>query len=208
MSGFWDLEDGGTAKETGTGYEVPGGGNFDPIPNGSSVLATIDSAKWDEKNERSFVSIQWSVLSPDEYKNRKVFQKLWVTDFDPNTTDPEKAKKKRDKARKMLAAIDANCGGQLAATNESPTDDTLASALNNKGAMVITLMVWELKDRDTGDMIFGNWVCAVNPSDKGIDLKPANPRHVSSPRPSSGGSSASTGGGRSAPRDLDDEIPF
>ena len=42
--GFWNLSDGDNAAKTGTEYEIPGG-NIDPIPAGSSVLAMIDEAK-------------------------------------------------------------------------------------------------------------------------------------------------------------------
>ena len=82
MSDFWNLSDGGNAKDTGTEYEIPGG-NMDPIPDDSSVLAMIDEAKWADKDDARYVSLRWSVISPDGFKNRKVFQKLWVTDDDP-----------------------------------------------------------------------------------------------------------------------------
>ena len=42
--GFWNLSDGEDAAKTGAEYEIPGG-NMDPIPAGSSVLAMIDEAK-------------------------------------------------------------------------------------------------------------------------------------------------------------------
>ena len=197
MSDFWNLSDGGTAADTGTDYEVPGGGNFDPIPDGSSVLAMIDEAKWDEKNEAEYISLRWTVLSPDEYKNRKVFQKLWVTDDDPSAKDREKAAKKRDKARRMLAAIDANAGGKLTAKPGKPTDESLTACLTNK-PMIIRLAEWEVKDAQSGDMIRGNWVQAVAPKSKGIDVKAASPK-ASKP---SGGVSAGGNGGAS------DEIPF
>ena len=167
---FWDLSDGGTAAETGTEYEQPSG-NLDPIPDGSSVLAMIDEAKWDEKEGADYISLRWSVLSPDEYKNRKVFQKLWVTDDDPNAKDANAASKKRDKARRMLAAIDANAGGKLTRKDGIPTDDTLTSCLTNK-PMIIKCMEWSMPDREKhGEFIRGNWIAAVAPKSKGIDVK-------------------------------------
>ena len=112
---FWDLSTGETAANTGTEYEVPSG-NIEPIPAGSSVLAMIDEIKWDRKlSGEEFIAARWTVLAPEEYKNRKVFHKLWVTDADPGAKDETAAKNKRDKARKMLAAIDANAGGKLTA---------------------------------------------------------------------------------------------
>ena len=112
---FWDLSTGESAATTGTEYEVSTG-NIDPIPAGSSVLAMIDEIKWDRKpTGEEFISARWTVLAPEEYKNRKVFHKLWVTDLDPSAKDEQAGKSKRDKARKMLAAIDANAGGKLTA---------------------------------------------------------------------------------------------
>jgi len=171
---FWDLSDGGNAAESASEeYEIPSG-NLEPIPDGSSVLAMIDEAKWEEKNGAKYVSLRWSVLSPDEYKNRKVFQKLWVLDDDPSSKDEAKAAKKRDKARRMLAAIDANAGGKLTRKPGMPTDETLTQCLTNK-PMVIKCMEWSIDDNETGETIRGNWISAVAPKSKGIDVKEAKP---------------------------------
>lgn len=195
---FWDLSDGTDASQnTQTEYEIPGGGNMDPIPDGSSVLAMIDEAKWDEKENASFISLRWSVLSPDEYKNRKVFQKLWVTDDDPNAKDADKAAKKRDKARRMLAAIDANAGGKLVKKGEQPTDDDLTSCLSNK-PMIIRCMIWSMPDREQpGQNIEGNWISAVAPKSKGIDVKDPAPKKATPLRDLP-----------TYDPDMDDEIPF
>jgi hypothetical protein len=194
---FWDLSDNSSAANTGTDYEVPGG-NMDPIPAGSSVLAVIDEAKWDKKTTgEEFVSLRWSVVSPDEYKNRKVFHKLWVTDLDPQAKDEAKAIAKRDKARRMLAAVDANAGGKLTAQDGKPSDDSLALHLCNK-PMIITLMEWSMRGNDGSEMS-GNWVSRVAPKAAGIDVKPPSAKPASSGMGSRPASSA---------RDLDDEIPF
>ena len=172
---FWDLSDGETAKDTGEDFEIPSG-NIDPIPDGSSVLAMIDEAKWDERDGADYISLRWTVLSPDEYKNRKVFQKLWVTDDDPNAKDSDKAARKRDKAKRMLFAIDTNAGGKLGKKSGTPTDDDLTMCLTNR-PMVIKCMIWVMPDRDQpGQTIEGNWIAAVAPKSKGIDVKPAKPR--------------------------------
>ena len=111
---FWDLSDGGAVTDNDSKEFDAGGGNFDPIPDGSSVLAVADAAEWantqTDKSGAEHVKITWSIVSPDEYQNRKIFHKLWVTDFDPGVNDQDKALKKRDKARKMLAAIDGKKG--------------------------------------------------------------------------------------------------
>ena len=173
---FWDLSDGESAAETASKEYEQETGNLDPIPDGSSVLALIDEAKWSETRDRDaeFISLRWSVLEPAEYANRKVFQNLWVTDDDPNAKDSDKAAKKRDKAKKMLAAIDANCGGKLARTARKPDDDALALALTNK-PMIIKCMVWE-RTGSYGSVNSGNWIAAVSPKSKGVDVKASAPK--------------------------------
>lgn len=177
---FWDLSDGETAATGEKEYEQPSG-NLEPIPDGSSVMAIIDEAKWSEtQNENAeYISLRWSVTGPEEYMNRKVFQKLWVTDDDPNTKDAGKMEKKRDKAKRMLAAIDANCGGKLARKAARPNDDDLALALTNK-AMVIKCMVWEMKGTD-GTMNSGNWISMVAPKSKGISVSMQSQKPKPSP---------------------------
>jgi hypothetical protein len=176
MSGFWDLSDGGNAAQSKTTeYEIPGGGNMDPIPDGSSVLAMIDEAKWDRKDEAEYISLRWTVVQPDQFKNRKVFQKLWVTDDDPSAKDADKAAKKRDKARRMLAAIDANAGGKLTSKAGRPNDGDLTMHLTNK-PMVIKCMVWEVDDRQTGEKIRGNWIAAVAPKGAELHIAAAAPK--------------------------------
>lgn len=196
--GFWNTSDGEDAAKTGTEYEIPGG-SMEPIPAGSSVLAMIDEAKWDhtQNDTEEYVSLRWSVLAPEEYKNRKVFHKLWVTDHDPNAKDHAKAVAKTDKARKMLAAIDANAGGKLTAKDARPSDDDLARALQDR-PMVITLMTWDSNTGGAG----GNWVAAVAPKNKPLKIGDKAPAKAGGNR-----SIGSSGGGYS--RDVDeDSIPF
>jgi len=192
---FWDLDD-GTSAVTGEKEYVQDTGNFDPIPDGSNVMAVIEEAKWDtvRNGNEEFISLRWSVEAPEQFLNRKIFQKLWVTDDDPNAKDAAKAKAKRDKAKRMLAAIDANCGGKLAKTPRKPTNDDLALALTMK-PMVIKCMVWEMKDGD-GKTNSGNWISAVFPKSKGVEVKEsATPKK---PETKAGGFAD----------DLDDDIPF
>jgi hypothetical protein len=195
MAGFWNLSDGEDAAKTGAEYEIPGG-NMDPIPAGSSVLAMIDEAKWDhtQNDAEEYISLRWTVLAPEEYKNRKVFHKLWVTDHDPNAKDHAKAIAKTDKARKMLAAIDANAGGKLTAKDARPSDDDLARALQDR-PMVITLMTWESNTGGGG----GNWVSAVAPKNKPLKIGDKAPAKKSGGNP--------LDFNRRGP-EVDDEIPF
>ncbi len=178
---FWNLSDGGTAHDTGTEFELPSG-NLEPIPNDSSVLAMVEEAKWTEKgndygDSARLIELRWSVVAPEQYANKKVFHKLWVADHDTNVKDSSKAAKKRDKALRMLSAIDANSGGGLP-KSEMPTDEQLALHLIGK-PMIIKCMVWELEDRErVGEYIRGNWIAAVAPAAKGVSVKePQKPKN-------------------------------
>ena len=180
MVNFWDLDDGTNAAVTAQDeYEVPSG-NLEPIPDGSSVLAMVDEAKWDTREMQGepparHIQLRWTVLQPEAYKNRKIFHKLWVTDDDPNAKDADAAKKKRNRAKKMLASIDKNTGSNLARNLEMPTDETMGQHLCNK-PLVIKVMEWSMPDRDNpGEKIRGNWVAAVAPATKEISVAPAKP---------------------------------
>lgn len=138
-------------------FEIGGG---EPLPNGTQVLAAADEARWVDYQGDSRIDIRWNVLSPKEYAGRKVFQKLRVEDQDP---------KKAERARKMLAAIDANAGGHLMAANESPTDISLQRHLCGK-PMVLRVSLYRIQT-DDGEKT-GNWVSAVSPR-KGSEPAPA-----------------------------------
>lgn len=171
MSDFWGLSDGEQVKAT-TEFEQAGG-NMQPIPDGTQVLAAIDEAKWDDKDGNEYISLRWSVLKPEAYKNRKVFQKLWVLGNNPGQNDAEKRKKQGDNAKKMLAAIDTNCGGNLLAGGK-PTDSALQSNLLSK-PMIVKLGVWEMQGSQ-GDTMSGNWVQMVAPKEKGVSEAPVQQR--------------------------------
>lgn len=160
---FWDLSTGETTKAE-TDYEAPSGGGV--IPDDTDVMAFVDECKWDEKDGNRYISLRWRVAKPDAYKNRVVFQKLWVMGNNPAQKDPEKRKKQGDNAKRMLAAIDANAGGELMAINGIPSDEDLQRCLMQK-MMVIKLKVWEMTGND-GSKMDGNWVCAVSPKSKGV----------------------------------------
>lgn len=195
---FWDLSDGDTAKTTQTSYEVPTGG--DVIPDKSNVLAMIDKAAWKDAYQSSeqFIELTWVVMEPEQFANRKVFQKIWVTDLEPRTVKEKgqaKAIEKRDKARQMLATIDANCGGKLQASGEAPTDESLAMALTNKSPLLIKVMEWEMNGNK------GNWVAMVAPKGSG-EVKVGTPLPSTTQQTSGGGYAGGS-------NDLDgDDIPF
>ena len=180
---FWQTSTGASAtkdvKAEGT-YEAAG--NTDPLPDNSSVLAFVEKVGWaqgkPEDGAPEYLNIQWRVEQPESVMRRVVFQKLWLTDADPNAKDPAA---KRDKALAMLAKIDAIAGGKLAKIEGKPSDDQLLLALSNKQA-VLKLGVWEMGGSS------GNWIKAISP--KGHEL------------------SVPGDGGVKPSDDLDDEIPF
>lgn len=196
MTGFWDLGDGTSATDSATTeYEKPGG-NFELFPEGSWLVVVADDVKWDKPRDglEKFVSIRWSVLEPEEAANRKIFQKLWVDDLDPNkvTKDKQKAIESSRRDKTMLASIDKNLGGKLSKKETRPTDEDLGIALCGS-PIGIRLGVWEIEDRSTGRTNSGNWVQAVRPASQGAALGKATP--VTKAKP------AST-------RDDTDSIPF
>lgn len=195
---FWNTSSGESAiNENNTSFEIEGGGDILPIPAGTKVLAMIETVKWAtvrDSTER-YVEIKWSVLKAEAYKNRKIFQKLWVADHDPAQNDLEKAKRKKDKALKMLAAIDANAGGRLSKASGEPDNDTLALALNNK-LMVIGLNTWD--DAETKKPK-GNWVYYVGP--KADAITEVTKEDIAKQREQASSFTPN-------PRDLDDGIPF
>lgn len=151
---FWETSD-NKAVEAVKEYDQ-GGGDFEPIPAKTNVLALIDSAKWDRNDYNGdYISVQWSVIAPAEYKNRKIFQNIKVMHDDDKVAD---------KAKVMLAAIDANAGGKLLASGKEPDDAMLAKALTAK-QMMLTLQVWKM-DGDDGQPRSGNWVSAVAPKQR------------------------------------------
>lgn len=190
---FWDLSDGdqvSTEKE----YEAPSGGGNLILPDGSSVMASIDECKWQSfQGGEEHISVRWNILAPEEYQGRKIFQKMYPEGDAARNTDFAKARKKGDTAKRMLAAIDANCGGRLMKLQRKPIDEDFAMHLTNK-PMVIRLGLWDLDGKQ------GNWVQAVSPASKPVSVDASK---VTKAAPKD---QKSSGGGTS--RYDDDEIPF
>jgi len=156
---FFSTSDGQEIKADGN-FES-GGGDLPPIPKGTQVLASIDQAKWSEFEGSQYIDLRWTIARPEEFSNRKIFQKIRVKDADVN---------KRDKALRMIAAIDANAGGKLVASGVEPTDESMTLCLANR-PMVLKLEVWELDDKTKS----GNWVAQVGPHTKKSSDAPVNP---------------------------------
>ena len=181
---FFTQSNGQSVQSTGN---FESGGGLAPIPEGTQVLAVIDEAKWDNYQNESFISLRWSIAKPQEYANRKIFQKIKVMDADAS---------KRDKALMMLAAIDTNAGGKLQAAGVQPDTQALAAALMNR-PMVLKLGVWELDDKSKS----GNWVSKVAPRPQAGSTGQSAPAPAPKPQPQP----------KRAPTafdDLDDDVPF
>lgn len=141
---FFNTSDGKVIESDG---EFDSGGDITPIPAKTRLKALIDDVSWSEDEGERYINIRWSVLEPEEYKNRKVFQKVKVLNDDS---------KKADKAKRMLAAIDKNAGGNLVKLERVPTEEDLQINLLNK-MMLIQVMLWK-----TDDGKYGNWINAVS----------------------------------------------
>lgn len=185
-------------------YEISRGGGFSLFPDGTSVKAAIDEAKWSkDKDGNERISLRWFVIAPDEYKDRKVFQNLWVADLEPNEVKrggEEKAEAKRDRAREMFAVIDANAGGRIAELIEDDIqikDEQLMANLTNK-AMVIRI---DLMVPKTGDPM--NFVSKVSPKTAAV----STPEEIERGKAEIAGIKKSAAPSASS-RTLDDEIPF
>ena len=141
---FWQKQDGSQIENTSS-FEM-GGGEIQPIPNNTALIGAIEEAKWSSFEGESYINLKWRVMRPSEYANRVIFQKLKVF-----------SDKQGDKAKQMLRAIDANCGGKLSKLNDAPEDQDLMMALVGK-PMAIKVQVWEINDKS------GNWISAVSPA--------------------------------------------
>lgn len=163
----------------------------EPIPADTTALAMIEKCGWVEYEGDNYFNIQWSVLQPEEFKNRKVFQKLWLTDTDPRAKD---ADKKRDGAKRMLKAIDDMSGNPLVKSKrdlDSMDDAFMQKSLVNK-IMIVKIMVWENNDKS------GNYIAAIKKKDsEKPSIGKTAPRHTPPPK----GTTAKQMVG-------DDDVPF
>lgn len=133
---FWTLSNNEEAK--GGDFESAGG-NFEPIPDGTKVIASVEEVALNNYEGEDYFNVKWRVLE-GEFINRIIFQKLKVFSNDS---------KVRDKAITVLASIDSNAGGKLMAAGKEPTEMSMASALLNK-PMILLLRVWETDADNTG----------------------------------------------------------
>ena len=154
--GFFSTQDGKDVRQTSTGSFEAGGGSLEPIPKDTKVKAVIDEINWSSVPEEAendagvgYINVRYNVLAPEDYKGRKIFQKLFVTAAGkPSAKD---AQKKRDSDITLLAAINVNSNTQpLNNCQAAPTDGELYGL--NGTILLLQLDVWEVRDRK------GNWV--------------------------------------------------
>lgn len=157
---FWNTSDNENLTSTDGNYESKGA-DLPPIPKDTGLLAAIEEAKWDDYEGDDYISLKWRVLK-GEHQNRVLFQKLYVQ----GDSKAKDSMAKADKAKRMLAAIDANAGGKLLKLDRVPEDTDLMSALVGK-MMAIKVQVWSFKDDATGETKSGNWISAVAPKGAG-----------------------------------------
>lgn len=152
---FWTLSTGETVAQEKE-FDM-GGGKIQPIPDGTRAASFIEEAKETEYQGNRYFNLKWKVAE-GEYKNRIVFQKLYVFDADAS---------RKDKAKQMLMAINMNCNGKLHDLKEDPTDMDLMTSLCNK-PMMVEYAIWELDDKSKS----GNWVRSVGSMS---NSKPSSP---------------------------------
>jgi hypothetical protein len=178
---FWNTSTNENLTNTDGNYESAGA-DLEPIPKDTGLLSAVEEAKWDDYENDDYISLKWRVLK-GEYQNRVIFQKLYVN----GDSKAKDSMAKADKAKRMLAAIDANAGGKLLKLTGAPEDTDLMSALVGK-MMAIKVQVWAIK-QDDGSTKKGNWISAVAP--KGAGSAPVKAAAPAKPD-----------------YDDDDEIPF
>lgn len=151
---FWNND---VIKQDNNGDFSISNNEFKPIPNNTEAIATITDVTWREFNGEEYIEIKWQIVSPSQYANRLIFQKLKVLDPDSD---------KSSRAQKMLLAINYNANGNLHELRERPDDMDLKKALQYK-LMNIKILVWEFNGKE------GNWIGAVKPK-QALKSEPIN----------------------------------
>lgn len=175
--GFFTLSTGKKANEEGnTTFE--NGGNYDPMPDNTTVVAAISKISWAAPSDyylADSIKAEWDVLEPAAYAGRKFKQAIKIYDPKPDVAD---------KAKTMLSVMDSITGGKIMAeisrTNMDPDDNILALALINR-PMTLTLGLFTPKEADKSAM---NWVKKVTPRVRGGVAQVAAPTNKdASPTP-------------------------
>jgi hypothetical protein len=165
---FWKTSDGAAVKQANE-YSS-GGGAIAPIPDRTGVVIVIDEIGFSEVKGSKCVATRWSILEPQEYKNRKIWKKLWLIDTSPYIEDKELALEKQKDNWKMFTAIDHLVnGGELYAI-ENPTDTDLQSSLMSKPMHAIIGLV------DKNDGKPNNYISQIGPVGGYYDRQKTQPQ--------------------------------
>ena len=117
---------------------------YELIPEGTRVLAHIDTVKWDSFPGKSHqhINFKWVIDEPDDYYDMKFFQTIQVNGNDPDGQyyKPTTQDKIIESAMSMLFAIDRNAGGEIGKLRRKPTDAELFQFLAG-AQMMVTLGV-------------------------------------------------------------------
>jgi hypothetical protein len=160
---FWTTSEGKSAATEATG-KFEASASYELIPDGTTAMAIITKPSIEQFQGDEYINIEWTVVKPDAFKNRKIFQKVRV--WDNNV-------KKADKAKAMLANIDKNAGGKLAKLDKDPTNETL-SVLTGK-TMLIKILIWSIDEKT------GNYIGAVSPRSTEEPAPAPAPKVVAAP---------------------------
>lgn len=121
-----------------------------PIPHDTTVKAQISAIAWTSWEGNQYVSATWTVEAPAEYKDRKVWQSFYLMETDAA---------KLEQTQEMLLAVDANCGGKIAAANPQSVNDITDALLSN---LIGTTMLLKLVVTKAGR----NFIAKVSPLSK------------------------------------------
>lgn len=128
------------SEEEQTGEYVQKTG-FDPLPEGTRVLQTLEEIKFDsyQGSDHENLNLKWRINAPEEFKNRVYFQTIYVNGSDPTGPYYDEAKQEKNiaDARRMVLAIDYHAGKRIAALKREPTELELQKYLLGAEMMAV-----------------------------------------------------------------------
>lgn len=182
MGNFWTTSEGEDLSKTPQPTSFDSANNFENIPDGTVLPAAPIEAANAEYEGDEYINIKWQSVDGD-FKGRTVYMKLRVYDSNP---------KKRDRALRLLSAIDKNAGNPLAGVTGKPTDQDLSKLCGKP--MDIRTRIWNIDGKT------GNWVEAIGKLGELSGKAPAPAKKAGAAKPSSVATAAT--------ETFDDDIPF
>ena len=136
MSTKW--EDIADEEQTGEYKQKTG---FDPLPEGTRVLQTLEEIKMDSYagSDHENLNLKWKINAPEDYAGRVYFQTIYINGSDP--TGPYYDAAKQDKniadAVRMVLAIDYHAGRGIAALGREPEEADFQKHLTGAQMMAV-----------------------------------------------------------------------